>query len=110
MTYNSPLKSVCGFGVAEFVRKAVEGGWRSDEYSDEDMTWYEIRHGHLAGENGLAHMLINPAAWRAVGKVEGWRTGMTFADTFNGRKLSGYEYHMHRFLDALQAQEAPVDN
>ena len=47
--------------------------------------------------------LINPKAWQAVGKVEGWVYEVVYAnESMSGVKYSGtYEPKMHRMIDAL---------
>lgn len=40
--------------ITQFIEKAVDGGWQADD------------------ETTTATMLLDPLAWQAVGKVEGW--------------------------------------
>jgi len=54
-----------------FIEKAIEGGW-------------EPKDGYVHGRHGDFHImemwvnsnaiLLDPAAWQAVGKVEGWKS------------------------------------
>lgn len=41
--------------IQRFIEKAIEGGWKFDEHEDT-----------------VAAMLLDPEAWKAVGKVAGW--------------------------------------
>ena len=78
--------------VIEFARKAYEGGWQPN--------WIEAKmnsDGFEATAQIHVHkMLLNPEAWKACGKVEGWE-----------EHDSGLEYpvewinNMHKMVSAL---------
>lgn len=56
------LQKVLGFGVEEFIKRAVEGGW---------IPYSQI---NPVPELSVARdaILLDPLSWQAVGKVEGW--------------------------------------
>ena len=68
--------------IKEFIEKAIDGGWKPDfgrniEYAGHNSDWsvWNFTDGNNKGSsttenNKLA--LLDPKAWRAVGKVEGW--------------------------------------
>jgi hypothetical protein len=73
--------------MERFIEKAKKGGWR------------EVHEVRMVPES----ILLDPAAWRAVGKVEGWpetkrrRTGSYL--------FGGWVLKMHCMIDALAAAE-----
>ena len=88
--------------VAKFIEKAIEGGWMElsihDAYRvDASGIVYEI--GDANHEIGIAEILLDPAAWQAVGKVEGWSNAVPFDPDFNTRE--GWLENMHRIIDHL---------
>lgn len=77
------LIKTLGFGVKEFVEKAIEGGWITLHYNNLDYS-PSVRVQLLAAE--CSHeILLDPFAWQAVGKVEGW-TGIE-ADKPNSKGM-----------------------
>ena len=107
------------------LEKAIAGGYAPvlvthGHYSASD--WIEITL-----ENGLIHqVLLDPLAWAAVGKVEGWEEecdrcgkqsanlrkeegeyGGSVCDRPDGEhRMSPYwRYYMHRMIDALAKGE-----
>ena len=85
--------------IPEFIKKAIEGGWE--------------------GKSTAIHkMVLDPLAWQAVGKVEGWELyscsdcyqsdeGFTFDECpkclgERGRvEMVTWLVNMHRMIDAL---------
>ena len=51
----------------QFVEKAIEGGWKNDMFPMLEI----LTNGKTPYANFEA-VLLNPKAWEAVGKVEGW--------------------------------------
>lgn len=54
--------------IQQFIEKAIEGGW--DEKKNPRMQLVRGRY----RDSGFPHelMFLDPLAWQAVGKVEGW--------------------------------------
>lgn len=84
--------------IQDFLMKAVQGGWKPKDNLVVD------KH----NENTFAQLVLDPAAWQAVGKVEGWEpigyadTEYTFFDTTNRIKnVEEWYVKMHRMIDAL---------
>lgn len=97
--------------ITQFIEKAEEGGW-------------DVERADVAALNGapvasIERAILDPEAWKAVGKVEGW--GIT-DNKCNGCGYGGihgwlisnpvqcpecrtsraeYTDHMHRMIDAL---------
>lgn len=76
----------------QFVAKALEGGWR---YENPELKQEE----DILEVIGIEDILLDPLAWEAVGKVEGWESKITYKDRlkYEGTWL-GY---MHAMIDAL---------
>ena len=102
------LQKVLGFGPKEFIKKAIEGGWKDNlpnkyyEYSYEAV---------LTRNHGLFHLtniiLLEPSAWQAVGKVEGWKPvcmNHWEVDGCLAGAQTGWLYNMHETIDALAEQ------
>lgn len=49
----------------QFIEKAIEGGWNNE---------YVIDY-YLEEKERQSHLLLNPKAWQAVGKVNRWNRG-----------------------------------
>lgn len=84
-----------------FIEKALEGGW--DDYLRNcswslsgTEVWADNGNGIPARYTSLNEMLLNPAAWQAVGKVEGWGD---FLDQTDG--MPAWKARMHWMIDAL---------
>lgn len=77
--------------IQQFFEKAVEGGWRPiDEL--------EINLALIRAYRTLCEVVLDPLAWQAVGKTEGWdmpddaeqkAMGLMFA-IFNGKTIEQY--------------------
>tara|TARA_Y100000310_G_scaffold272864_1_gene288077 strand:+ start:35 stop:319 length:285 start_codon:yes stop_codon:yes gene_type:complete len=79
--------------IKQFIEKAIEGGW-------EDGDSRSAHHvNDCVVENVNVHkILLDPAAWEAVGKIEKWKEEYE-------RKHWGYpaewNANMHEMIDAL---------
>lgn len=84
--------------IQQFIEKAVEGGWKpsNPHLAKVDAAWIAAHY-----SMGNAEMFLDPEAWKAVGKVEGWETSgwkrTAMAELFEFAWL----YNMHRMLDVL---------
>lgn len=101
------LTKTLGFDVQAFVEKAIEGGWRGLEWTlsirtSDNMVWGESNLGEMHGRNA-SEVILDPAAWRAVGKVEGWRSldDENWQDTRWEQIQPEWQVNMHRFLYVL---------
>lgn len=103
--------------IKTFIEKAIEGGWKKempikciDHLSkDEKKVYFELVGYFHAYGIPVAEILLDPLAWQAVGKVEGWDkdTPHDVLNIYDG-SISGQwtfedevKRHMHRFIDAL---------
>lgn len=57
--------------ITEFVEKALEGGWDTGNYKNR-IYRPELYMKHLANDC-MHEILLDPLAWQAVGKVEGFK-------------------------------------
>lgn len=122
------LKKVLGFGVKEFVEKAIAGGWMPVVSYGSRLNWmkrfYLLPSAHeavvfVARDDGdqppleelswkiaYAVILLDPRAWLAVGKTEGWgeRTH-TYWTSENGgfeeTAKNAWEHKMHDMIAEL---------
>lgn len=109
----------------QFIEKAIEGGWDidgidvSDYVLEEDGSFFfNIDTKNNDGiRSHLGLILLDPKAWQAVGKVEGWGIETVYSlpkDTFRLYGVCGtrqepsvdvvqktYIRKMHRMIDAL---------
>jgi len=103
--------------IKTFIEKAIEGGWKNEELH---IAKGAFEDGYFFG--GQAHwkfkpnavssliqrisiesILLDPLAWQAVGKCEGWKTDdedWGCEDSDNESNMP-YQMKMHRFIDAL---------
>lgn len=95
----------------EFIEKAIEGGYlskelaKTDYYVDSDGSIVNLtRHEDMFN---ISEILLDPKAWEAVGKVEGWRNYIATMDkkTLNvritDRNKSEWKYNMQQMIPAL---------
>lgn len=82
--------------IKEFIEKAIEGGWRplaqqNHDWRDSEGTFHATH---------IDSVFLNPIAWQAVGKVEGWNVEV---DKYDDPELIGKSYlsRMHDMIDAL---------
>ncbi len=50
--------------IKQFIEKAIEGGWKREEKHLEETSY--------GADFNYSAILLDPLAWQAVGKVEGW--------------------------------------
>lgn len=110
--------------IKEFIEKAIEGGWREDEMNGDfikvwepDALNYRVE---FKREDGMFDYfcistrpevtLLDPKAWKAVGKVEGWedkfyaeaKADNSGAYTANSSQWkSEANWHMHQMIDHI---------
>lgn len=107
--------------IKQFIEKAIEGGWRKKEIPrfrglefdfgiGYPLITFERPSRHQVERMPLEVILLDPLAWQAVGKVEGWDTDKCFLCK---RKLGrdneciehGWNHYwrdaIHRMIDAL---------
>jgi len=86
--------------IKQFIEKAVEGGYlkRPDLVVSVDRTGY-TRKNTEGNETFMPidSILLDPLAWQAVGKVEGWDN---YCSCKKG-ECTAYIGIMHRMIDAL---------
>lgn len=78
--------------IKQFIEASIEGGWKA-----ENNAWVA----DLNGSATLIHradILLDPLAWQAVGKVEGWCDCDGVVCT---AEKGSSRHHMHHFIDAL---------
>lgn len=96
------------------IQKAIEGGWGKDSFFRGEITSAKWQDGKLylewySGETESIHLYeehwerlaFDTSFWQSLSKALGWRIGMKFADLFNARELSGWEFHAHSFFDLI---------
>ena len=114
--------------IQQFIEKAIEGGWIFNVWFPMDDWKFNARKSVIdfwriipedkipdrlkkhapsdwpkqRGSIPLQTILLDPLAWQAVGRVEGWRM-RDEEDIFNGGYLEEDEWltKMHRMIDAL---------
>jgi len=113
----------------QFIEKAIEGGWK-EEYKSSMHIWPDLIVTHTGKTGWNEHKIskeqifLDPKAWQAVGKVEGWifgcnictdpclTTGMASPSNFSSEckrpkehMTEDYEHpwvkNMHQMIDAL---------
>jgi len=113
----------------EFIEKAIEGGWRTNHrYAltflkvGKKNAYFTITH-TLTGKVAVPvpEILLDPLAWQAVGKVEGWKKWVWSLyldagelnlklETDDDSEHPGWDYgfrwethrfYMHRMIDTL---------
>ena len=81
----------------EFIEKAIEGGYVNiylNPKSPQEIIPLMIREKHM--------ILLDPKAWKAVGKSVGWRN-------FKVVRQQTWEKNMHRMIDSLIEGESIDD-
>lgn len=98
--------------IKEFIEKAIEGGWAPPKRVDKSYEFVlQNNNGEVKNYSLItgADIFLDPLAWQAVGKVEGWHQGDKLP-TFAEKRLYLYEPiednyswlgNMHRMIDAL---------
>lgn len=111
--------------IQQFIEKAIEGGWRPllahqvwyANWNNRSLPRQEARASYV-----LHEILLDPEAWKAVGKVEGWEKwscGDCYMPQFkafltsdadqcscclaerNRSEIETWKMNMHRMIDAL---------
>lgn len=93
--------------IIEFIQKAIEGGWKCPLVNAGSDFMYPLDN----------FIFLDPLAWQAVGKTEGWNGTWSrevwtnkddqlyaegldrFGTTENG--LPAWRWYMHRMVDSL---------
>ena len=73
--------------IKQFIEKAIEGGWKSE------VLWGTAKQ--YVSDRNLPTMFLDPEAWKAVAKVEGWNVG------WYGKNVPSWHYAMLKLIDAL---------
>lgn len=94
-----------------FIEKAIEGGWeaRSNIYFKgmfEGFPTFRVNLRALEAPREIQipiqTILLDPEAWKAVGKVEGWgNSHKGWLWYKNEMKMVAYVVYWHRMIDAL---------
>lgn len=87
----------------QFIEKAIEGGFMENpnwsfKNEDQGIVIKRSKDGAITSIISIEQLLLNPLAWQAVGKVEGWKNTSDYMDT---PKSKAYWYKMHDIIDAL---------
>lgn len=86
--------------VQKFIEKAIEGGWRPRWENFPKITldtpWVE-QEAHMT----IHKILLDPLAWKAVGKVEGWDAWTDKNIQKRDNEQPTWLQRMHRMVDAL---------
>ena len=85
-----------------FIEKAIEGGWEP-VYSNWTFRKYSVSwiRSYLE-EVGIEVAILDPKAWEAVGKVEGWSKWLGYQASMPSRR-GNYHQRMHAMIDHLIA-------
>lgn len=110
-----------GMYKQEFIEKAIKGGWQIPML----LHFPENNDGQMnVLLNSVSDILLDPLAWQAVGKVEGWKVSNFDCTNFEPQEHHDYgncdscvagQAHwlnnMHRLIDALaEASQKPNFN
>lgn len=83
--------------IQQFIEKAIEGGWKNSEYE-----WATTHiQDTIIIEMATRLALLDPHAWQAVGKVEGWSITQMTADGKPIYDISNW----HAMIDALATEK-----
>ena len=100
MKIEQALQNTLGFGVKDFIEKAIEGGWKKNCKG-----WHiwanQVTHTGTNGFNEQSltfeQILLDPKAWKAVGRTEGWMYKLGERNTLH-----------HEFIDELYKLDKEV--
>ncbi len=94
--------------IKDFIEEAIEGGWKSNTFKELKFIqfWGNEIVLNYTGEDGNRHewkynysaILLDPEAWKAVGKTERW--GGTDRNEQGGLSRSWF-IKMKKMIDAL---------
>jgi len=101
--------------IQVFIEKAIGGGYPDPFPWMQNQIFVRHRGMGLNTERKVlySYVLLDPEAWKAVGKVEGWPENEyhssfgsnhpTLAARYGGMAhiIGTWQYHMHRMIDAL---------
>lgn len=94
----------------QFIEKALEGGWKASEQGEGKTIE------HVFFPAWFEKVLLDPLAWAAVGKVEGWGHEMkgngipigTYPEAMvhvlfhkTNKLIPVWQFHMHQMITAL---------
>ncbi len=84
--------------IKQFIEKAIEGGWgefTAKSAAKNDYIEWCIKN--------IERALLDPDAWKAVGKVEGWDDGECNDETYKNAPIGMFmwTWKMHQMTDAL---------
>jgi len=98
--------------IKDFIEKAIAGGWNhriqnatiqrvdADDHSFHVHFWDNEGNQSDMFSYSLHALLLDPLAWQAVGKVEGWPTGFPDPKNQYSRGMS-WKINMYRMIDHL---------
>lgn len=80
--------------VQTFIERAIEGGWKGVSWDGMNLR---------PGTNDIFSMLLDPFAWQAVGKVEGWKEcpADLHPEQCGLNHYAGWLWKMRSMIDAL---------
>lgn len=95
--------------IQQFIEKAIEGGWLLNGsprfFEVKSLVGNEVEFFCVSNRQpnvrwSTFQILLDPLAWQAVGKVEGWdeRTQSTNKE---GWEIRNARWYMHRMVDFL---------
>ena len=87
--------------IKEFIDKAIEGGWNGHIWTK----WMLASPEEPNREIALDCIFLDPKAWKATGKVEGWHKldkDITIEmELIHGMVMPRWRVRMHRMIDHL---------
>ena len=101
--------------IKQFIEKAIEGGWKKKP-TFKVLSADRFKAQYISDDGGRFEEapevpLLDPLAWQAVGKVEGWTTEYTMYFVPHSKdipplarghnRVSESQYNMHAMIDAL---------
>ena len=93
--------------IKQFIEKAIEGGWRTGDNASILLYALEKNLKEMSPDF-ISGVVLDPLAWQAVGKIEGWgikmiKVGNKELEAKCGRKgyLHSWQSYMHDMIDAL---------
>ena len=91
--------------IQQFIEAAIEGGWKNDGQKVTNSLQKDVTRALFSPQmtrlTSLQDMCLDPEAWKAVGRLKGWKTdGMCGACEYPG-SMDDPEWHMHQMVRAL---------
>lgn len=89
--------------IQTFIEKAIEGGFSSyaKNVAADQLPLLDAVAA-IRREFSYTQVLLDPLAWQAVGKMEGWDLPLIYKGTFVRKMgLRNWFVNMHRMIDAL---------